>query len=79
MGPQAAHPALQLERTQRLHYVAEWTLGAQQRLLRQESAFFNNLLHSILPETVINQLYAKQFEIVQEFKSVTVMFVEVYQ
>lgn len=72
-----SHSVLQLEKTQRLHYIAEWTLGAQQRLLRLENGFFNNLLRSVLPEPVIHQLYAKQFEIVQEFKSVTVMFVEV--
>jgi hypothetical protein len=71
------HPAIALERTQRFHYVTEWTLGAQQRLLQQENEFFNNLLHSVLPDEVIERLIAKEYDIFQDYSMVTVMFVEV--
>ena len=66
-----------LERTQRRHYITEWTLQAQQRLLHQENAFFNDLLSSVLPDEVIDRLIAKQYDIFQDYASCTVMFVEV--
>lgn len=70
-------PGQSREFTIRVSYLSELVLLSQHLQLQMEEDRSHNLLHSMLPDRIVDQLKAGEAQIADKFDSVTVLFAEV--